>query len=115
MASAMDPEEMLPCVGQAAVGIEIRAGDERIRAVCERLNHFNTHQCVLAERSFLRAMGGGCQSPVGGYAVVLGHQIHLRAVSFADGAPRRAEGRAAVKDAEALGREVAAQLKPLPR
>ena len=63
--TVLDTEVMLPCVGQGAIGIEIRAGDERIAKICERLNHFNTFQCVAAERAFLRGMGGGCQSPVG--------------------------------------------------
>ena len=73
LATVLDTEVMLPCVGQGAVGIEIRENDERIAAICERLNHFNTRQCVIAERAFLAAMGGGCQSPVAAYAEVAGH------------------------------------------
>ena len=73
---------MLPCVGQGAIGIEIRADDERIGEICERLNHFNTFQCVTAERAFLRAMGGGCQSPVAAYAEIIGSKMDMRAVSF---------------------------------
>ena len=59
LATVLDVDVMLPCVGQGAIGIEIRADDERIAKICERLNHFNTFQCVAAERAFLRAMGGG--------------------------------------------------------
>ena len=65
LATVLDVDVMLPCVGQGAIGIEIRADDERIAKICERLNHFNTFQCVTAERAFLRGMGGGCQSPGG--------------------------------------------------
>ena len=101
---------MLPCVGQGALGIEVREQDERITAICEQLNHFNTQRCVSAERAFLRAMGGGCQSPIGAYADLLGHQIRLRVVSFRDGQTRRAEGRRAVREAEALGQELALEL-----
>src|SRR5207249_10645833 len=68
LATILDTEVMLPCVGQGAVGIEVRQDDERIATICERLNHFNTLQCVTAERAFLAAMGGGCQSPVAAYA-----------------------------------------------
>ena len=102
---------MLPAVGQGAVGIEIREHDARITTICEALNHFNTQQCVLAERTFLTAMGGGCQSPVGAYAVVLGHQIRLRAVSFIGGTVRHADARRVVKEAVALGQQLAAALK----
>jgi hydroxymethylbilane synthase len=110
LATILDPETMLPCVGQGALGIEVREDDERIAVICERLNHFNTHQCVAAERAFLGAMGGGCQSPIGAYAEVVGRQIRLRAVSFRDGTVRRGEARRDLKDAVALGQQLAAEL-----
>ena len=111
LALRLEPEVMLPAVGQGAVGIEIREHDERITTICERLNHFNTQQCVTAERAFLAAMGGGCQSPVAAYAEVLGHQIRLRAVSFIGETIKRGEARRVVKEAVALGEQLAAELK----
>jgi len=102
---------MLPCVGQGAIGIEIRADDERIAKICERLNHFNTFQCVTAERAFLHAMGGGCQSPVAAYAEIAGDKIQMRAVSFRDGPARRAEGKRPIAEAAVLGEELAEKLK----
>lgn len=106
----VEPEIMLPCVGQAALGIEIREDDERIAAVCQRLNHYDTFQCVAAERAFLQTMGGGCHSPVAAYAEASDGQLRLRAVSFRDGPPKRAEGRGNLRDATQLGREIAAKL-----
>ena len=111
LAVVLEPEIMLPCVGQGAVGIEIRANDEHIEAVCARLNHLSTHQCVLAERTFLHAMGGGCQSPVAAYAEITGDQIRMRAVSFRGEQPKRAEGKRPVKEAVELGEQLAAELK----
>ena len=110
LATCLEPEEMLPCVGQGAIGIETREKDRKVADVCLQLDHFNTHQCVLAERAFLHAMGGGCQSPVAAYARILGHLIHLRAVSFRSGPACYAEGKAAVKDAVRLGEEIAQKL-----
>jgi hydroxymethylbilane synthase len=55
---------MLPAPGQAAIGIECRKGDTLAARVCSRLNHRETRACVEAERAFLAAFGGGCQSPV---------------------------------------------------
>jgi len=111
LATILDVDVMLPCVGQGAIGIEIRADDERIVKICERLNHFNTFQCVTAERAFLRAMGGGCQSPVAAYAEIDGSRMEMRAVSFRDGPARRSEGKRPIAEAAALGEELAAQLK----
>ena len=112
LATILETETMLPCVGQGAIGIEIRAADERIGKICERLNHFNTLQCVTAERAFLAAMGGGCASPVGAYAEVAGEQLRMKVISFADGTCRRAEGKRSVKEPEELGKRLAAELKP---
>ena len=111
LAVVLDTEVMLPCVGQGAVGIEVRAEDERIAAICERLDHFDTRQCVTAERAFLAAMGGGCQSPVAAYAEVAGNQVQMRALSFASGPLRRAQAKRPVKEAVELGQQLAAELK----
>ena len=111
LATMLDTDVMLPCVGQGAVGIEVRENDERIAAICERLNHFNTRQCVTAERAFLAAMGGGCQSPVAAYAEVVGSQLQMRALSFASGPVRRAQATRAIKEAVELGQQLAADLK----
>jgi porphobilinogen deaminase len=111
LATILDTEVMLPCVGQGAVGIEVREEDERIAAICERLNHFNTRQCVTAERAFLAAMGGGCQSPVAAYAEVVGSHLRMRALSYANGPVRRAQGKRPLKEAFELGQQLAAELK----
>jgi hydroxymethylbilane synthase len=111
LASILDLDVMLPCVGQGAIGVEIRADDERIAKICERLNHFNTFQATTAERAFLRAMGGGCQSPVAAHAEVTGDKISLRAVSFHGEAAKRSEQKRPVAEAALLGEQIAAELK----
>jgi hydroxymethylbilane synthase len=111
LATVLEPELMLPCVGQGALGIEVRERDERVALICERLNHFNTRQCVTAERAFLRAMGGGCQSPIAAYAEVVGNQIRLRAVSFGDRSVCRGEARRDLQEPAALGEQLAAELR----
>jgi hydroxymethylbilane synthase len=111
LATVLDLKVMLPCVGQGAIGIEIRADDERIGAICERLSHFNTFQCVTAERAFLRAMGGGCQSPVAAYAEIVGDKIFMRATSFRNKTVQRSEGKRPIAEAAALGEELAEKLK----
>ena len=111
LATVLEVDVMLPCVGQAAIGLEIRANDQRIGDICERLNHFDSFQAVTAERAFLNEMGGGCQSPVAAYAQTAGEKISLRAVSFRDGPARRSEGQRPIKEAVQLGQQLAAELK----
>ncbi len=103
-------DEMLPCVGQAAIGIEIRRGDRGVEALCERLNDGATLACVRAERSFLRAMGGGCLSPVAAHATIEGDELRIRAVALKGERLARGEARGPVGRAEELGAELAAGL-----
>lgn len=111
LASVLGLEVMLPCVGQAAIGIEIRAADERLAKICAALNHPTTFECVTAERAFLHGMGGGCQSPVAAHAQVAGTEMTLRAISFRDGPAKRAEAKRPAQEAAQLGGQIAAALR----
>ena len=111
LATILDTDVMLPCVGQGAIGIEVRAEDERIATICERLNHYYTMQCVKAERAFLAGMGGGCQSPVAAYAEVVNDSVRMRAISFANGPVKRGEAKRPLKEAVELGEQLAAELR----
>ncbi len=68
IAEFIDPAICLPAPGQAALGIEIREGDQRITDLVGVLNCVETQQAVTAERAMLAALGGGCRVPIGGYA-----------------------------------------------
>lgn len=103
-------DEMVPCVGQGAIAIEGRKGDQRLAPIFARLNHEPTLQCVTAERAFLHGMGGGCLSPVAAYAERVDAQLRLRAVSFRQPTVRRVERVGAPSAAADLGREAAAAL-----
>jgi hydroxymethylbilane synthase len=107
LASVLPLEQMLPCVGQAALGFESRLGDKETDEICAALNHPPTFYCVTAERAFLRAMGGGCLSPVAAYAELTGNELRIRAVSFRDEKVGRAELTGAASQAAELGERVA--------
>jgi len=107
LATPIDTADMLPCVGQAALGVEIRENDPLAQQICDRLNDSSTMQCVRAERAFLRGMGGGCQIPVGACAEIRGEEIRMRVVSFLGDRPRRAEDRGSAKNPEQLGHRLA--------
>ena len=111
-ASLIETSDMLPCVGQGAIGIEIRQNDERLAKLCQRLNHFNTQICAEAERSFLSAMGGGCQSPVAALAEVKNETIHMPGISFGDGtAYSESKVSGGLKEGQALGQALAEQVQ----
>ena len=104
--------EMLPAVGQGALGIETRADDVATIEIVRRLDHQPTRDACLAERAFLRGLGGGCQLPIAGYAVVSDSQISL------EGLVGDREGQeilrglltGPVTEAERLGAELATKL-----
>jgi hydroxymethylbilane synthase len=103
---------MLPAVGQGALGVECRSDDAPTRTLLEPLDDPTTRHEVLAERSLLRTLGGGCLVPVGARAVVEGDRLSLRAaVLSADGTRRVADDMSGPADqAEILGRRLAEQL-----
>ena len=111
LACAIAVEEMLPCVGQAALGIEIRENDARLERIVAALNHPATQACVTAERAFLRGMGGGCQMAVGAYAEVAGNNLRLRAVSFLGTQPQRGESTGEISAAASIGEQLARRLQ----
>jgi hydroxymethylbilane synthase len=70
-------KEMLPAVGQGALGIELRKDDDELLAGLSFLNDANTTIAVAAERAFLYRLEGGCQVPIGAFAEVNGGQVEL--------------------------------------
>ncbi|HEY0082385.1 MAG TPA: hydroxymethylbilane synthase [Pyrinomonadaceae bacterium] len=72
--------EMLPAVGQGALGIETRADDKRTAALVSLLEHAPTRAACTAERALLFALGGGCQVPIAAHAVVSGDTLQLDAL-----------------------------------
>jgi hydroxymethylbilane synthase len=108
----LDPAWMLPAVGQGALGLECRADDQVTLGLLRRLDDAATHDTVLAERALLRALGGGCQVPIGAAATVTGEGLTLRAVVLSPDGRRRIEGQSEGRhrDAEATGRRLALDL-----
>lgn len=106
------PEESLPAVGQGALGIETVSGLDGVIAALAPLNDRATSACVRAERAMSRILQGGCQAPIGGYAVEQDGRLHLRGfVSDLEGIRfYRAEASGSADEPEALGRRVAEDL-----
>ena len=105
-------EDMLPAVGQGALGIEVRAGDLAMRRVVALVDHRVTHLCVDAERSFLRETKAGCRMPVAGYACVRKNRMTLCASVISLDGRREVRVRRgdAAAQAQCLGADVAREV-----
>ena len=104
ISAALPSAEMLPAVGQGALGIETRAGDEATIAAVSKLDHKFTRLACTTERAFLRSLGGGCQLPIAAYAVVREKRIRL------DGLVAEPQGQQIIRDRISGGLDEAEQL-----
>jgi len=86
----------LPAGGQGIIALQIRAGDDRTRAIVDLVNHQDTFLCLEAERQFLRALHGDCNCPVGVLAEIKDGRMRMRAQVFTGDA-------AALRQAEVAG------------
>ena len=109
--SVLPPEQSLPAPGQGALGIEVLAERTDVAAWLAPLHDAPTAHCVRAERAFSRALGGSCQVPLGGHALLDRGELWLRGfVASPDGRQMiRGELRGVPGDDEAIGCELAAQ------
>ncbi len=112
ISSIIDKNEILPAVGQGALGIEILEKNTDINNILRSIHDENTYLAVLAERSLLRTLEGGCQVPIGAYAQITSNGLYLdAAVGSLDGTITfRKKIRGKKKDAEKLGKSLAGDL-----
>ena len=103
--SAIDPAEMLPAVAQGAIGIERRAADTSAAALLAAIHHPDTGIRLAAERAYLAALDGSCETPIAGLAVIDAGGLWLRGeILRPDGSEViAAEARAPLADAAAMG------------
>lgn len=109
-------DRIVPAVGQGALAVETRVGDDRFEAVLrDTVNDRATELCVGCERAALRALRAGCSAPLGIHAQLAGDTMHVNAFYALDGASAirmRTEGFVTtLESAEALGAALAEQLK----
>ncbi len=105
ISSYIDKEDILPAVGQGALGIEILAENKDVDEILKSIHHEETYKSVLAERAFLRKLEGGCQVPIGAFAEVKSTGIYLDGmVGSVDGTLTfRKKVRGSSKDPEKTG------------
>ena len=116
--AAVPVTDMLPAVAQGAIGIEIRADDDRTRELVLALNHAASEIAVRAERAFLKVLDGSCRTPIAGHATIDGGRLSLAGMVLSpDGTEcHETASEGSVEDAaeigSAAGEEVRSRLGP---
>ncbi len=110
--AAIDPDVMLPAVAQGAIGIERRADDTRAADMLASIHHASTGQQLAAERAFLAALDGSCETPIAALAELTGGNLRLRGeILRPDGSESLSDDRTApIEDGVELGRAMAETL-----
>ena len=109
IAEVLDAETMMPAVGQGAIGVQARVKDEEMAEAISPLDDFETRQSIVAERSLLGALQGGCQVPLGAWARLEREELVMDAVVCSPDGTRhvRQHGAAPPEQARDLGRHIA--------
>ncbi len=112
IAEALDPQRFIPAVGQGIIGIECRDGDKSTRKLMRALNDSVSATRLAAERALNEGLGGNCNVPVAGHALLKSGRVNLTGlVASPDGQNLvRATLEGAAADAEMIGRTLAQQL-----
>ncbi len=97
-------KEMVPAIGQGALGIELRTRDKDLLTALQFLHHPETATAVAAERAFLFRLEGGCQVPIGAHATVSEQGVELT------GLIASVDGRVLLRDSRSAAQEDAATL-----
>ena len=107
----LEPDMMLPAVGQGALAVQVRSDDAEIVRLVGQLNDPATCAAVTAERAFLAHVGGSCSLPVGAYGVIFDGELTLTAMIGSPGGQMvRGEHRGPIGEAAAIGRTLADDL-----
>ncbi len=112
ISSRISTEDILPAVGQGALGIEIKEGNTLVEEVVRSIHHENTYFAVTTERALLKTLEGGCQVPIGAFAEVGKNGLYLDAlVGSVDGSITfRTKQRGRKSEAVKLGESTAKAL-----
>jgi hydroxymethylbilane synthase len=105
-------ELMLPAVGQGAIGLQIRKTDAELLKVLSKLNHAPTATEVTAERSYLRALGGGCRLPIAAYGLIEKQRLTLEGLVAAPNGTSviRDKVWGEIDEAEEMGKKLASMI-----
>ena len=105
-------DQMLPAVGQGVIALQCRKGDQKTLDTVRMINDKESYFCIQAERALLEAIGGDCDTAVGGLAKLLDDKIILKSELFSNDGNKKfvAENLGSIKDAKEIGYKVGKEL-----
>ena len=105
-------KQMLPAIGQGAIALQCRLEDQKTLDILEMINDKKSYYCIQAERALLEAIGGDCDTAVGGLAQLLNDQIFLKSELFSNDGKKKfvAANSGSLKEAKEIGYKVGKDL-----
>ena len=105
-------EQMLPAIGQGAIALQCRLDDQKTLDILKMINDQESYCCIQAERALLEAIGGDCDTAVGGLAKLWNNKIILKSELFSSDGSKKfvVESSGSFKEAKELGYKVGKEL-----
>ena len=105
-------EQMLPAIGQGAIALQCKKNDKKTLDILEKVNDKKTYYCIQAERALLEAIGGDCDTAIGGLAILSNNKISLKSELFSNDGKKKFEFQATdhFEKAKELGYAVGREL-----
>ncbi len=105
-------EKMLPAIGQGAIALQCKQDDHKTLNIIKKINDRETYYCTQAERALLEAIGGDCDTAIGGLAKILNEKIFLKSELFSNDGKKRfiAQSSGNFKEAKEIGYRVGNEL-----
>ena len=105
-------EQMMPAIGQGAIALQCRKNDEKTLKILKEINHKETYCCIQAERALLEAIGGDCDTAIGGLAKLSNDKIYLKSELFSNDGKQKFEFESSghFKEAKEIGCRVGKEL-----
>ena len=104
--------QMLPAIGQGAIALQCKKDDQKILDILEKVNDKETYCCIQAERALLEAIGGDCDTAIGGLAILSNNKISLKSELFSNDGKKKFEYESSghLKEAKEIGYRVGKEL-----
>ncbi len=105
-------EQMLPAIGQGAIALQCREDDKKTLNILEKINDQETYCCIQSERALLKAIGGDCDTAIGGLAKISNGKIFLKSQLFSNDGEKKFEFESSgnIKEAKEVGYKVGKEL-----
>ena len=105
-------EQMMPAIGQGVIALQCRKNDEKTLKILKEINHKETYYCIQAERALLEAIGGDCDTAIGGSSNLTNDKIFLKSELFSNDGKKKFEFQSSghFSEAKEIGYKVGKEL-----